>query len=412
MTEQQNTLRIAVRKFGPFETALEKIWAAYCRHSGCTLAVELVPMELLDLFGETLQEGGLANGRWDIAHINTDWVYEGYKKGAFADLKPFIDQNAPQGFPHAWSSSLMDLQQFGAHISGLPFHNGPECLIYRKDLFEDPQEQQHYFEHYGTPLQVPRTWEEFRRVAQFFHRPAQQLYGTVFAGFPDGHNTVFDFCLQLWSRGGQLTNAAGELNIDCQEAVEALDFYRNMMTDQGAVHPNAATYGSVEAGKAFARGEVALMVNWFGFAAVCETDLEHHLKNKVGVAEIPANPGNAPVSLNVYWLYTIGSGSRHKQLAYDFIRFATNVENDQLLTLEGGIGCRLSTWKDPEVNRIIPFYHQLQQLHTGAASLPQNSNWVATGAIIDKLVREALYTATPSQTLIKKANTAIQQLNR
>jgi len=32
-----DTLRIAVRKFGPFETALQKLWDSYCAGTGCQL---------------------------------------------------------------------------------------------------------------------------------------------------------------------------------------------------------------------------------------------------------------------------------------------------------------------------------------------------------------------------------------
>lgn len=403
---------MAVRKFGPFESAMEKLWDRYCRYSGCQLSAEFVALDLHELYTGTLLENGLAEGRWDIAHINTDWVYGGFEAGAFEDLQPYIRQSPPSGFPEAWSSSLLELQQFGEQVAGLPFHNGPECLIYRKDLFEDPEEKRRYAERYGQDLRVPANWEEFRQVARFFHRPEQQLYGTVFAGFPDGHNTVFDFCLQLWSRGRELVNAEGDIDLDSAEAVEALDYYRTLMEDQQAVHPGSAGYDSVQAGMAFGRGEVAMMINWFGFASICEVDPLSVLKGKVAVSGLPAKEGNTPVSLNVYWLYTIGSGSRHKQVAYDFIRFAVNAENDKLLTLEGGIGCRMSSWKDEDINRIIPYYRQLEQLHEGAASLPQKKNWVQIAAIIDRLVLDALHTSLPTEQLIKNANADIQLLNR
>lgn len=59
-----------------------------------------------------------------------------------------------------------------------------------------------------------------------FTRPRVGLYGTAFAAFPDGHNTVYDFRLQLWTRSGELFDDSGDMLLDTREARDALDFCR------------------------------------------------------------------------------------------------------------------------------------------------------------------------------------------
>jgi len=398
-------LKIAVRKFGPFESALQKIWDAYCQETGCDIRAEMVPMDLHPLHEALIVKKGLLHGDWDIAHLNTDWLYEAHASESLLNLKSYIERNPPADFPQGWSNSLLDMQQIEDGIFGLPFHDGPECLIYRKDLFEDPQEKQNYFKQFGLELEPPKSWEDFHRIARFFYRPADNLYGCIFACFPDGHNAVFDFCLQLWSRGGSLTDPEGRVNIRTPEAAEALSFYREIVRDKTAVHPGSEGFESVNAGLAFARGEAAMMINWFGFASMCEVAEESNIKGKVDVTHIPASV--TPASLNVYWLYTIGSGSRHKELAYDFIRFAINQKNDKLLTLEGGIGCRVSTWKDPQVNTIVPYYHKLEMLHQHAKTLPLKSSWPKIMAVIDKMVGRALKTDISSEELLAESQSEI-----
>jgi len=407
---KNEVFRIAVRKFGPFESAMQKVWDKYCLSSGCELKAELVPLDLHELHESTLVNNGLKNGDWDVAHINTDWLYEGYTAGAFENLKPFIDVAAPSAFPDGWSNSLLASQQFNEDVIGLPFHDGPECLIYRKDLFEDKAEQELYLKQYGEKLAVPETWEDFVKVARFFNRPEQNLFGTVFACYPDGHNTVFDFCLQLWTRGGSLVDDKGRVKVDSPQAIEGLDFYRAIVKNNNVVHPDSVGYDSVQAGAAFARGEVAMMINWFGFASVCEVDVASKVKGKVEVTLLPSSGQSA--SLNVYWLYTIGSGSKHKQLAYDFIRFAVNEENDKLLTLEGGIGCRISTWEDAGVNEVVPYYHKLAQLHECAMTLPQKSNWAEIASIIDELVLSALNSEEATGAILKIAQDKINSIDK
>lgn len=408
---RRHTIRIAVRQFGPFETALQKLWDDYCAETGCTLKAEMVPMDLEQLYQSTITDEGLYNGHWDIAHINTDWLHEAWTSGSLENLKPYIRRNPPEGFPQGWSLSLLAMQEFEGAIAGLPFHDGPECFIYRKDLFEDSHEYQRFYELHGRPLKIPQTWEEFQTIARFFNRPEQNLYGTVFAGYPDGHNTVFDFVLQLWTRGGKLTDERGNVNIDTPEALNGLTFYRQMLRDTAAVHPGSMQFESVAMGMAFARGEAAMMVNWFGFASMCEVLPESQVKEKVDIAPIPSAPGSQSASLNVYWLYTIGSGSRHKQTAYDFIRFAVGRDNDKLLTLEGGIGCRISTWQDAGVNAIIPYYYKLEQLHQVAQSLPRKSNWAKIAHIIDEVVLDTLHTNEPIADILQKGQQKINNLH-
>lgn len=406
------TFRIAVRKFGPFETAMQKFWDRYCQFSGCTLKLELVIMDLHELHDRTLTKNGLADGSFDIAHINTDWIYEGYTANAFEILNPYIDQHPPVDFPQGWSSSLLGLQNFDGEIVGLPFHDGPECLLYRKDLFDSNDEQAAYFERYGQRLRVPKTWDEFYQVSQFFNRPAENLYGSIFACYPDGHNAVFDYCLQLWARGGSLVDQNGKININSAASLESLNFYRKIVNDTSAVHPKSAQFDSVAAGIAFSKGEAAMMINWFGFATMAEVDEHSKVKGKIYVDLLPANPDQISASLNVYWLYTIGKGSKHKQIAYDFIRFATNIANDKALTLEGGIGCRLSTWNDAEMNKIIPYYHKLETLHVVAKMLPQHKNWAKIAQSIDQMVIAAINSDRDSATLIKIAQNQIEEIEK
>lgn len=403
-------IRIAVRKFDPFETTLQKLWDAFCLKNNIQAEAEMIPLELHDLYEQTIAQKGLQNGKWDIAHLNTDWVFDAANEKAILDLNPFIKQNPPQNYPDGWHNSLLHLQQINNGTYGLPFHDGPECLIFRKDLFENSIEKENFEKHFGYELQPPKTWEEFVQIATFFNRPEENLYGCVFANFPDGHNMVFDFCLQLWTRGGTLVDNQNKININTSSAVEALDFYRSVVNNKNAVHPKSKVFGSVEAGMAFAEGQAAMAINWFGFASMCEVIEESKVKGKVDIAELPFDKSHKTASLNIYWLYTIGSGSKHQKLAYDFLQFAISPENDKLLTIEGGIGCRKSTWNDPEINKIIPFYRKLEMLHENALTLPQTPIWPKVAELIDQMVLKAIETDISSEILLEETQKAIQQL--
>ena len=403
-------IRIAIRKFDPFESTLQKLWDLFCQEKNINLEAEMIPLQLNDLYDQTIAKNGLKNGDWDIAHLNTDWIFDAANAKAVLDLNPLIAENAPQNYPEGWHQSLLNLQQINNGTYGLPFHDGPECLIYRKDLFENPIEKQNFKKQFGYELLPPKTWTKFTQIAEFFNRPAEKLYGSVFANYPDGHNMVFIFCLLFWTKGGSLLNSRNQIDINRPEAVAALDYYRKISNNKNAVHPQSKDFGSVEAGMAFAKGEVAMSINWFGFASMCEVIEESKVKGKVDIAELPHDENHETASLNVYWLYTIGAGSKHQKLAYDFLRFATTPESDKLLTNEGGIGCRKSTWNDTEINETIPFYHKLELLHETALTLPQTPIWPKVAELIDKMILKALETDIPSEKLVQETQITIQNI--
>ena len=385
-----SAFRVAVRAFPPFESAIRKQWAAFDSEARTGLELESVPLDLRPLHA-ALFEG--ADGPFDAAFVVTDWIAEAASSNTLVDLAPYIARHPPEDFPRGWTESLLRFQRVEGRVLGLPYHDGPECLIYRKDLFD------------RAGLAPPRTWEEFHLAARRLADPAENRYGAVFAAFPDGHNTVYDFCLQLWSRGGELFDSAGRPHIDTPPAREALRFYREILRDSSAVHPQCSEFDSVKSGFAFARGEAALMANWFGFAAMCETWPESKVRGKVAVASLPAG-----VSLNVYWTLAIPAACPRPDLAWRFLRHCASAPMDRLLTLEGGIGCRKSTWCDPEVNRAVPFYGEMERIHEGARELPRLSAWARIAGVIDSLVLEAIRGDCTEDELLARAQRTITEM--
>ncbi len=405
---QRNTFRVAIRKFDPFEAAIKKQWASFQATTNVSLTLETEALDLHPLYESYFEASDLRQGNWDVGFLSSDWFALAQETEALLDIAPFIAANPPDDYPTGWTKSLLHMHQFDNTILGLPYHDGPECLIYRKDLFNSPQEQAAYQKRYDMPLRLPQSWLEFHQIAQFFHRPEQGLYGTVFAAYPDGHNTVYDFCLQLWTRGGELFDETGKMAVNTPQAVAALEFYRHILNDSKAIHPQARDFDSVKSGIAFANGEVAMMINWFGFAAMAETITETQVKGQVDIGMLPSESGGHPVSLNAYWILGVAAGSPHPEVAYNFIRHCVSAPMDKLLTLEGGIGCRKSTWADVEVNQTIPFYHKMETLHNHARELPRLSNWGELSSIVDELVLATINTDEPIEKLLRAAQEKVR----
>jgi multiple sugar transport system substrate-binding protein len=405
--ESMTTLRIILRNYADFENALEEE-ARLFEALHPFVRVEMVPSGIHDLYTAAIAEGGLRDGRFDLALLVTDWLADGMESRALEDLQPWQQRNPIPDWPEGWARSLVRPLIFGETLSSLPWHDGPECLVYRTDLFSEPERKAVFHERFGRVLAPPKTWQEFEETARFFTDSTVGCYGTVFAAFPDGHNTLYDFALQLWSRGGELQSTNGKPHLTSPQAAAAVDFYRRVVRDSAVCHPRSMELDSTQSGDIFLAGEVAMMANWFGFAARAGRK-GSPLAGKVAIAPVPAEPDCEHVSLSVFWALAMGVGSRNKELAWEFLRFVATSERDFGITQHGAVGVRLSTWRNPRLQERIPAYCEIEAISLGARQLPTGPQMAQFAAVIDGIVTRALTTTDASVAILEAAQVEIER---
>ena len=394
-------LRVLLRQYSDFENALGAEIELFQRENP-EVAIEAEPLDLHALYQRLFVQRRLRDGSCDLALVVTDWLCEAIEENLVEDLTPWMDSRPLPGWPEEWPASLADPVRFGKRVAALPWHDGPECMMWRRDFFEDSAERTAFRNRFGYDLAPPRTWREFTDVARFFTRREQDRWGTVVAAFPDGHNTLYDFALQLWSRGGSFHDAEGRPTIATTEAADALDFYRDLVRDVTLCHPDSPQLDSTRSGDLFLSGKIALMVNWFGFAARADRP-GSPLAGRIAISPIPAEPGNAAASLSVFWTMGIAAGSRNKERAWDFLRFITRPAIDRARVDFGTVGVKLSTWRDRDLQSRIPCYATIEEISTGARRLPRSRHLPAFAEVIDKVIVEALTTRDTSSVILERA---------
>lgn len=397
-----------MRSFADFESALRAQIDAYLERSS-GVEIEAVAFGLHDLETAVLGPNGLREGAWDLAIFPTDWIGAAVNANCLEPLAAWMEASPLPEWPEGWPASLREPLRRGDGFYCIPWHDGPECLIYRSDLFENEGERAAFAERFGRELAPPTTWAEFTETARFFTRPAEGRYGTLFAAFPDGHNTLYDLVLQVWSRGGELYDADGRPSLDAPIVVEALDCYRELIGDAQACYPGAAGIDSIQSGDVFLSGKIAMMVNWFGFAARANRP-DSPLRGKIRLAPIPGGRPGQAASLSNYWVIGIGSRSKNKEAAYKLLQHIASAPMDKLTTLSGAVGVRLSTWSDREVLREIPLYRDLGRLSATARTLPFCDDLPKLAEIVNRITIEALGTEEPSEAILKRAQAMAVEL--
>jgi len=89
------------------------------------------------------------------------------------------------------------------------------------------------------------------------------------------------------------------------------------------------------------------------------------------------------------------------------LHFVSQPELDKKMVRHGTVGVRLSTWRNPEVQKNTPAYSKIEEISLGARTLPRSRNLPAFAACVDEVVIAALTTARPSSEILRDAQRRI-----
>jgi multiple sugar transport system substrate-binding protein len=384
------TLRFVGRPFEGFERALDRQMDAFAETRDVEFERDHQPLP--EIHEELVAGGGLDDGTYDLFLCLSDWLPAVAEQGLLEPLDNRIEADPPADWPEGWAESMRELVTWDGTTYGVPYHDGPEIFHYREDLFESAEEQRRFREDHGKPLHVPRTWDEFLEVADFFTRPEEGLWGTVVAAKPDGHNDVYDWLIHFWSRGGEVFDDDGNVAFDSEAGVKALQFYHDLLHDHGVAPPASLEMESVESGEFYAEGNAAMMWNWSGFGALSEgADSAVFGQTNYGIIPRADTPEGRHTSLTVLYGLTVPASSENADLAYEFLRHASTAEMDKVTTVEGASGTRLSTWRDPEILRTNTFYSMVEEINTSNVRfLPRIPQFTELNDILNEMVRSAV----------------------
>lgn len=398
-------LRLLARPFEGFEQALGQQIAAFTENRNVIIERDHRPLP--EIHSELIEGGGLAESKYDLFLCLSDWIPESASRDLLTPIDSRLDATAPEGYPEGWAESMRSLMAYDGQTYGVPYHDGPEIFHYREDLFESVNEQERFRDRYDRSLHVPKTWSEFVEVAEFFTRPEKGLWGTVVAALPDGHNNVYDFLIQLWSRGGRIFDEDMNPVFDDETGVEALQFYHDLIHKHEVAPPESVEMESIETGEFYAEGKAAMMWNWAGFGALAEQpDSAVFGRTNYGLIPRGDSASGCHTSLTVNYGLTIPRGANNPDLAYEFIRHVASPEMDKATTTAGGSGTRISTWTDPEVVRNQSFYSMVNEINTGPVNtMPRTPEFTRFNDVLNEAINRVVVkrSATPAKALSSAA---------
>lgn len=224
---------------------------------------------------------------------------------------------------------------YKGRLYGMPWVLSPKALLYNRRLFREAG---------LDPDRPPRTWEELREAA--IRLTKKDARGNI---TQLGYADVNEFRTYLWQNGGALlTQDKHYPAFQGRIGVETVEFWRNFQ-DQVA--------GSREAMNAFSSQFSGAATDPFGMERLAMRldnpfrlpDLQRYFPNlDYAATSIPIPVGGHPATEVVGNSLVIPRGSRHKEAAWAFVRFAA--QREQLLRVckqSGRLPAHIGAAMDP-----------------------------------------------------------------
>lgn len=290
--------------------------------------------------------------------------------GAAQWAVPMNDQVGPlEPFLKRYLPAYAEANVIDGQLVSLPAFADAMFLYYRKDLLEK----------YG--LQPPKTWDELavsaRKILDGEKDP--NLQGVSFQGRAI-EGAVCTFLLPYWSQGKELVKD-GRLTMDRAAGERSLQMWLDLV-DKGVAKRNIAEVATDDTRREFQNGQVAFAVLWsYGWSLFQGADSA--VKDKVGVAVLPAMTGGTNPSCIGGWQWAVSAFSTKRAAAIDLVKFMSSPEVSELLAVRGSLMPVFpEVFTDPDVVAAVPWFAQARPVVEQARARPVTPRYNEVSEII------------------------------
>ena len=295
-----------------------------------------------------------------------------------------------------YPKNVMSVVTFEGKVYIVPLVMDWEVLYYRKDLFQK------------AGLKVPTNFTELEAAARKLN--SDSIAGLASRG--KGAAAVTQLSSYVYNYGGLYLDK-GMAVFDSKPAVDAIRFYGKLLSNYGPKGVTAMSWENIL--PLFQAGKIAMWTDTAVFYGEVVDPAKTQVAGKVGIANFPAGPKMNTPYFATAWGMAIGSQSKHKDLAMQFLQWATSKEMASKGVLAGITMARSSVWQDKGVAAKIS--RELIETRAFAAKYgnPLDRPFMsAVGEVRDligELVIESINTKGESPNLDKMAKEKVAKVN-
>ncbi|HXB96996.1 MAG TPA: extracellular solute-binding protein [bacterium] len=280
----------------------------------------------------------------DVITFDRFAVSEWAARGAFTPLEPYINADLKSGredsihsedyFESAWNETIYTNPQNPKDhgVYGIPFKMDSRALFYNKNLLK----RGGFVDSQGE-AQPPRTWEETETMASKLTEVDDQGHVVRMGYIPNQGNTFL--YLFGWQNGGEFMSADGRrCTLNDPKIVDALDWLTRVYDKLGGAKLVTGFQSSFQGGDLdpFIIGKIALKIDGvWQLDNMAQYANQAHLEWGAADPPMPAAEvakGHKTLSWVGGWCYSIPSTAKHKDAAWELIRFLSSPEAVKIMS--------------------------------------------------------------------------------
>lgn len=306
-----------------------------------------------DIYTKAMNEAVVRSGSYDGFLTFVNWIGDMAEAGLIVDLTDWFAKYNPEidSGPNAY---VPPLDRFTTTYKGRRYAVGADndafSMFYRKDMFDDPNEQKKYEDKYGKKLALPQTWDEFDELVAFFDRPDQGIRGTHL--YAERYFAYTNWAARFISKGGAYFDDNMDPLIASDIGVEALEKLAKVVRDH--MWPDAVTGDWSVAYKRFPEGSVFSAWAWASLGKWAQDPKTSKIAGKVGYMPIPGSIVDGTlyraIPHVVGWSFSVSRYGKAPEAVYCFFQWFTGpTKGAELISRIGTLDVFRKPWFDLQV---------------------------------------------------------------
>jgi multiple sugar transport system substrate-binding protein len=353
VTTSDQSINILWAQWTPAD-ALQKLANEYTQETGVKVNIVQESWNTFQTrFFDEMTKKGQA---YDMVVGDSQWLGQGATQGIYVELSDWIkEKNLAQSYTPAALSGYAEYPKGSQHYWAIPLEGDALGFAYRKDLFENPTEMANFKKRYGYSLDIPKTWKQFRDIAEFFYRPTQDMYGALLLKESKYDGVTMGVQSMIWSWGGDLGDPSTyrvKGIINSPASIEALKFYKEVNKFNNIAWKELYV-SAVDSNQPLMDGKVAMGMGYFAIAPeLLDPQKNPHAKD-MGFFASPWGPQSQAASLGGQGLSII-SYSKKKDLSLAFMEWISRDEIQRKWAVLGGLTTNKKVLASPEFLNLSP----------------------------------------------------------
>lgn len=342
--EPVGRLTLALRS-GTYADVIEQSVAAF--EDETHIYCDILKLGEDELHAGVMDDSVNKDGAYDICMVDGSWMAEYTENGVLLDLSEYGYELDDDIIP-----ATKEVCYYDGDVYLAPYYGNVTILLYNKRLAQAAGYEDGSIDSLDDMMEICRYASDHRNL------------GFLYRG-DTPNNIVVDFLPVLLSYGGWVVDEDNNPTVDTKEFKDAMEYYLELIgTGKAETKDNLIL--------AIVNQAAAMGVGWPGW----------YTPERNGQADYAAITGKVhddsrSYNANVYGIWTVGvtANSHNKEDAVRLLTYLMDPKVQKSTVAYGGVPCRYSSLKDPDILLQFPQYEPVCQALEGGVYRPIMAEW-------------------------------------